>query len=66
MSGQIKTKLGQLAGRDDKRAMDIWDGEATKECVKIEWAVEAQELNKIELTSTHQWAGTVRTTVNLE
>ncbi len=66
MSGQIKTKLGQLAGRDDKRAVAIWDGDATKERVKIEWVVEAQKVGNIDLTATHQRAETVRTTVNLE
>ncbi len=66
MSGQIKTKLGQLAGRDDKRAMTIWDGDATKERVEIEWVVGAQKVGNIDLTATHQRAGTVRTTVNLE
>ena len=46
--------------------MAIWGGDATKERVKIEWVVEAQEAGKIELTATHQRAGTVRTTVNIE
>jgi murein tripeptide amidase MpaA len=66
VTGQLKTNLGQLVGRDDKRAMAIWGGDATKERVKIEWVVEAEEAGKIELIATHQRAGIVRATVNLE
>lgn len=66
VSGDQKTKAGQLSGRDDKWATQIWGGDATKERAKIEWVVQAPVGSEVEITAVHQRAGTVRARVILE
>jgi murein tripeptide amidase MpaA len=65
VSGELKTKLGQLSGRDGKGATSIWSSDATGERAKAEWVVEAPAGSEIVLTAVHQRAGTVRHTVTL-
>jgi murein tripeptide amidase MpaA len=60
VSGERKMKVGQLSGRDDKPAMLIWGGDATRERVKIEWVVQAPAGSEVEIKAMHQRAGTVR------
>ncbi|HSG18171.1 MAG TPA: M14 family metallopeptidase [Anaerolineae bacterium] len=66
LTGQLKTMLGQLSGRDDKNAMNIWGGDATSERVKVEWVVQAPDGGEISMTAVHKRAGTVRAKVVLE
>jgi hypothetical protein len=60
VSGEIRTKLGQLAGRDDRGATTIWTSDATNERAKVEWVVEAEPGTELTITAVHQRAGTVR------
>lgn len=65
ISGEAKTKVGQLAGRDDKSSSGMWGGDATSERAKVEWVVQASAGTVVEITAVHQRAGTVRTSVTL-
>jgi hypothetical protein len=58
--------LGQLSGRDDKNAMNIWGGDATSERAKVEWVVQAPDGGELSITAVHKRAGTVRAKVVLE
>jgi murein tripeptide amidase MpaA len=66
IAGEAKTKLGQLAGRDNKSAIALWGGDATSERAKVEWVVQAPPGTEVEITAIHQRAGTVRTKVTLD
>ena len=65
VSGEIRTKLGQLAGRDDRGTTTIWSSDATNERAKVEWVVEAEPGTELTITAVHQRAGTVRQKVIL-
>jgi hypothetical protein len=66
LTGELKTMVGQLSGRDDKNAMNIWGGDATSERVKVEWVVQAPDGGELSITAVHKRAGTVRARVLLE
>ncbi|MCI0394686.1 MAG: M14 family metallopeptidase [Chloroflexi bacterium] len=66
LSGEMKAKVGQLAGRDDKGAVAFWAGDATRERAKVEWVVQAPQGGQATITAVHQRAGTVRVVVDLE
>lgn len=65
MTGQQKSRVGQLSGRDHIEATSVWGGDATKERVKIEWVVHAPLGGEVTFTAVHQRAGTVRAKVEL-
>ena len=65
VSGDLKTKLGQLSGRDGKGATSIWSSDATGERTKVEWVVEAPPDSEIVITAVHQRAGVVRQKVTV-
>ena len=65
ISGELKTKLGQLSGRDQNSSIAIWGGDATDDRAKVEWVVQAPAGTEVEITAVHQRAGTVRTVVKL-
>jgi hypothetical protein len=66
IAGEVKTELGQLKGRVDKRSTTWWmNDESTKELAKLEWVIEAPAGTEIRLEARHQRAGTVRRTVTL-
>ncbi|MCB8919106.1 MAG: carboxypeptidase [Ardenticatenaceae bacterium] len=65
ITGQAKTQLGQLKGRDHKGVTTIWGGDPTSERAKVEWVIRAPAGSEITITASHQRAGTLRTTVTL-
>ena len=65
VTGQLKTKLGQLAGRDQKPSAPLWPGDATSDRTKVEWVLTAEAGSVVEITAVHPRAGTVRSTVTL-
>ncbi|MFL5968918.1 MAG: M14 family metallopeptidase [Gaiellaceae bacterium] len=66
IAGDVKTELGQLNGRVDKRSTTWWmNDESTKELAKLEWVIEAPAGTEIRLEARHQRAGTLRRTVTL-
>ncbi|MFL6020630.1 MAG: M14 family metallopeptidase [Gaiellaceae bacterium] len=66
IAGEVKTELGQLNGRVDKRSTTWWmNDESTKELAKLEWVIEAPAGTEIRLEARHQRAGTLRRTVTL-
>ena len=65
ISGKLKTMVGQLSGRDDRRAYTIWTNDPTKNRAKIEWVIMAPAGGEAAIKASHQRAGTVRTTLNL-
>jgi hypothetical protein len=66
VTGQLKTKCGQLKGRDEEYALSYWVSNPTKERAKVEWVIHAPNGGEVSITAVHQRAGTVRTTVNLD
>ncbi|MEM7331166.1 MAG: M14 family metallopeptidase [Chloroflexota bacterium] len=65
ISGNEKTFLGQLGGRDAKPAMNLFGGDTTTDRGKAVWVVEAEKGAVLELTAVHQRAGTIRRRVEL-
>lgn len=65
ISGEEKTMLGQLNGRDSKPSMNLFGGDETSDRAKVEWVVEGEKGSVIELTAIHQRAGTIRQIVIL-
>ncbi len=65
ISGQAKTMLGQLKGRDHKPSSPIWLGDATRERAKVEWVIEAEGGTAVNIVASHPRAGTIRKTVTL-
>ncbi len=65
VSGELKTKCGQLSGRDNKSVHSPWMSDETSERTKVEWVVQAPGGTKVEITAVHQRAGTVRAAVTL-
>ena len=66
ISGELRSKAGQLKGRDHKGRATIWGGDPTSERAKIEWVIQAAPGTEVEITAVHQRAGTVRTRAKLE
>lgn len=66
ISGELRTKAGQLKGRDHKGRATIWGGDPTSERVKIEWVIQAAPGTEVAITAVHQRAGTVRARAKLE
>lgn len=65
VTGQAKTMLGQLEGRDQQATAPIWGGDATSERAKVEWVIEAEPGTEVEVVASHQRAGTLRRKVTL-
>jgi murein tripeptide amidase MpaA len=65
ITGDLRTKLGQLSGRDHKIIFPLWDSDGTSERAKAEWVVQAPTGTEVEITAVHQRAGTFRVTVTL-
>lgn len=63
--GKALTMLGQLQGRSHKAVSITWGGDSTDERVKVEWVVKAPAGTILDLTATHQRAGTVKTSITL-
>ncbi len=66
VTGQKKTMLGQLAGRDGQDSAPLWNDDATSERAKVEWVIEAEPGTEVEIVASHQRAGTIRQRVRLE
>ena len=66
ITGKLKTKVGQLPGRDARNAFVIWTDDSTKERVKVEWAISAPQGGQAVVTAVHQRAGTVRTVLDFD
>lgn len=65
LSGELKTMLGQLKGRDHKWQYNVWSDDSTTERAKVEWVVEAEAGTEMEITAVHPRAGTIRQTITL-
>jgi hypothetical protein len=67
VGGDVKTEVGQLRGRADKRSTTWWaNDESTRDLVKLEWVVEAPLGTEIKIEARHPRAGTVRRRITLE
>jgi len=67
VGGDVKTEVGQLRGRADKRSTTWWaNDESTRDLVKLEWVVEAPLGTEIKIEARHPRAGTVRRAITLE
>lgn len=66
VAGEVKTDLGQLRGRIDKRSTTWWgNDESTSDLAKLEWVVEAPAGTEVGLTAGNVRTGTIRKTVTL-
>ena len=66
LSGDPKTKAGQLTGRVHKRSTLWWGtNDATTDRAKLEWVVESPSGGELGITARHPRAGTVRATATL-
>jgi hypothetical protein len=66
VAGEVKTELGQLKGRVDKRSTTWWaNDESTSDLAKLEWVVEAPAGTEIGLEARHPRAGTLRQRITL-
>jgi hypothetical protein len=67
VGGEVKTEVGQLNGRVDKRSTTWWaNDESTTDLAKLEWVVEAPAGTEIGIEARHPRAGTVRRRLTLE
>jgi hypothetical protein len=67
VAGEVKTEVGQLKGRVDKRSTTWWaNDESTSDLTKLEWVVEAPAGTELGLTAGNARAGTIRRTIKLE
>jgi murein tripeptide amidase MpaA len=67
VSGEQRTKAGQLTGRVHKRSLLWWGtNDATTDRAKLEWVVEAPNSGPFEIAARHQRAGVIRTHASLE
>ncbi len=67
VAGEVKTEVGQLKGRVDKRSTTWWaNDESTSDLTKLEWVVEAPAGTEIGLTAGNLRAGTIRRRITLE
>jgi murein tripeptide amidase MpaA len=66
LTGERRTKAGQLDGRVHKRSTLWWTtNDATTDRAKLEWVVESPNGGTLGLTARHQRAGTIRERVAL-
>jgi murein tripeptide amidase MpaA len=66
VAGEVKTEVGQLKGRVDKRSTTWWaNDESTSDLAKLEWVVEAPAGTEIGLTAGNLRAGTIRRRITL-
>jgi murein tripeptide amidase MpaA len=66
IGGEVKTEVGQLQGRVQKRSTTWWgNDESTNDLAKLEWVIEAPEGTEIRVVAKHPRAGTVRRRVTL-
>ena len=66
VAGEVKTEVGQLKGRVDKRSTTWWaNDESTSDLTKLEWVVEAPAGTELGLTAGNARAGTIRRTIKL-
>jgi murein tripeptide amidase MpaA len=66
VSGEQKTKAGQLTGRVHKRSLLWWGtNDATTDRAKLEWVVESPNGGELGIIARHQRAGVVRAKVAL-
>jgi murein tripeptide amidase MpaA len=66
VGGEVKTEVGQLKGRVDKRSTTWWgNDESTTDLAKLEWVVEAPSGTEIGIEARHPRAGTIRRRVTL-
>jgi hypothetical protein len=67
VGGEVKTEVGQLKGRVEKRSTTWWaNDESTKDLAKLEWVIEASSGTEIGIEARHQRAGTLRRRITLE
>jgi murein tripeptide amidase MpaA len=64
VSGQLKTEVGQLAGRALKQSV-FWNADPTDDRAKVEWVVKAPLGSALTITAAHQRAGKISRTVPL-
>jgi len=66
VGGEVKTEIGQLKGRVDKRSTTWWaNDESTGDLAKLEWVVEAPAGTEIGVEARHPRAGTQRRRITL-
>jgi hypothetical protein len=66
VSGEVKTDVGQLKGRVDKRSTTWWaNDESTGDLAKLEWVVEAPAGTEVGVEARHPRAGTQRRRITL-
>jgi murein tripeptide amidase MpaA len=67
VGGEVKTEVGQLKGRVEKRSTTWWgNDDSTTDLVKLEWVIEAPAGTEIGIEARHQRAGTIRRRVTLQ
>jgi hypothetical protein len=64
VSGQLKTEVGQLAGRALKQSV-FWNVDPTDDRAKVEWVVNAPAGGEVTITAAHQRAGKIARTLTL-
>ena len=66
VAGEVKTEIGQLKGRIDKRSTTWWgNDESTSDLAKLEWVIEAPAGTELGLTAGNLRTGTIRRRVTL-
>jgi hypothetical protein len=66
VGGDIKTEVGQLRGRVEKRSTTWWaNDESTHDLAKLEWVIEAPAGTEIGIEARHPRAGSLRRRVRL-
>jgi hypothetical protein len=67
VAGEVKTEVGQLKGRVDKRSTTWWlNDESTSDLAKLEWVVEVPAGTEVGIEARHLRAGTVRRRITLK
>jgi murein tripeptide amidase MpaA len=67
VAGEVKTEIGQLRGRIDKRSTTWWgNDESTSDLTKLEWVIEAPAGTALGLTAGNVRTGTIRRTITLQ
>jgi len=67
VGGEMKTDVGQLRGRVDKRSTTWWaNDESTSDLAKLEWVIEAPSGTEIGIEARHPRGGALRRRVTLE
>jgi murein tripeptide amidase MpaA len=67
VAGEVKTEVGQLKGRIDKRSTTWWaNDESTSDLAKLEWVIEAPAGTEVGLTAGNLRTGTIRRRVALD